>query len=52
MCYILMTLQRKQYDLCLENIKDTVALVHPDKSVLYPTKQTVFLGFQEIQLLV
>ena len=46
-------LQGTGYDQCLENIKDTVALftnlgllIHPDKSVLYPTQQIVFLGFK------
>ena len=46
-------LQGTRYDQCLENVKDTVTLynklallIHPDKSVLYPTQQIVFLGFQ------
>ena len=46
-------LQGTGYDQCLENISDTVALftklgvlINPDKSVLYPTQQIVFLGFQ------
>ena len=37
---------------CVENLKATVTLlsqmglvVHPEKSVLYPTQRTVFLGF-------
>ena len=41
------------YDQCLENIKATVTLLntlglvtHPDKSVLEPTQQITFLGFQ------
>ena len=44
-------LQGTSYDQCLENVKDTVTLfnklgllIHPDKSVLYPTQQVVF-GF-------
>ena len=43
--------QGKGYDECLENVEDTVTLcnklgllIHPDKSVLYPTQQIVFLG--------
>ena len=46
-------LQGTGYDQCLGNVKDTVALlnklgllIHPDKYVLYPTQQIVFLGFQ------
>ena len=46
-------LQGATYDTCLANIKDTVALftklgllIHPDKSVLHPTQQIVFLRFQ------
>ena len=46
-------LQGTGYDQCLGNVKDTVTLlnklgllIHPDKSVLYPTQQIVFLGFQ------
>ena len=46
-------LQGNDYDQCLENIKATVTLfntlglvTHPDKSVLEPTQQIIFLGFQ------
>ena len=46
-------LQGNDYDQCLENIKATVTLfntlglaTHPDKSVLEPTQQITFLGFQ------
>ena len=46
-------LQGTGYDQCLENVKDTVTLcnklgllIHPDNSLLYPTQQIVFLGFQ------
>ena len=46
-------LQGTGYDQCLGNAKDTVTLlnklellIHPDKSVLYPTQQIVFWGFQ------
>ena len=45
-------LQGKTYDACLRNIQDTVSLmdslgltVHPEKSVLIPTQEIVFLGF-------
>ena len=45
-------LQGSTYETCLQNIKDTVTLmdslgltVHPEKSVLVPTQQIVFLGF-------
>ena len=44
-------LQGTGYDQCLGNAKDTVTLlnklellIHPDKSVLYPTQQIVFFG--------
>lgn len=46
-------LQGNHYDQCLENIKAKVTLfntlglvTHPDKSVLEPTQQITFLGFQ------
>ena len=46
-------LQGNDYDQCLENIKATVTLfntlgvvTHPVKSVLEPTQQITFLGFQ------
>ena len=46
-------LQGNDYDQCLENIKATVTLfntlglvTHPEKSVLEPTQQITFLGFQ------
>ncbi|CAB4027168.1 Hypothetical predicted protein [Paramuricea clavata] len=46
-------LQGNDYDQCLENIKDTITLfsklglvTHPDKSILQPTQQIVFWGFQ------
>lgn len=44
-------LQGATYDTCLANIKVVLftklgLLIHPDKSVLYPTQQIVFLGFQ------
>ena len=45
-------LQGSTYETCLQNIKDTVTLmdslgltVHPEKSVLVPTQQIIFLGF-------
>lgn len=45
-------LQGDSYDSCLNNIRDTIHLidslgltVHPEKSILIPTKQIVFLGF-------
>lgn len=45
-------LQGSTYETCLQNITDTVTLmdslgltVHPEKSVLVPTQQIVFLGF-------
>jgi hypothetical protein len=46
-------LQGDDYEQCVKNITDTVALIdkvglvpHPDKSVLYPTQILVFLGFE------
>ena len=45
-------LQGSTYETCLQNIKDTVTLmdslgltVHPEKSVLVPTQEIIFLGF-------
>ena len=45
-------LQADTYDHCVENVIDTVTMfnnlglvVHPEKSVLVPTPQLVFLGF-------
>ena len=45
-------LQESTYSKCKQNIKDTVTLmdslgltVHPEKSVLEPTQQIIFLGF-------
>jgi hypothetical protein len=46
-------LQGSDYELCLDNVKATIALfhklglvTHSDKSILLPTQQIVFLGFQ------
>ena len=40
------------FDICLKNIRTTVAflrelefIIHPEKSVLVPTQQIIFLGF-------
>ena len=45
-------LQAAEFAHCVHNITDTIKLfndlgfvIHPDKSVLYPTQRLVFLGF-------
>ena len=45
-------LQGADFNLCVKNVKDTITLldqvglvIHPEKSVLYPTQKLVFLGF-------
>ncbi|CAB3990622.1 Hypothetical predicted protein [Paramuricea clavata] len=45
-------LQGANFNLCVKNVKDTITLldqvglvIHPEKSILYPTQKLVFLGF-------
>ena len=42
-------LQSADFNLCVKNVKGTIAwvliVIHPEKSVLYPTQKLVFLEF-------